>query len=376
MVDPSLIKYVKEYHDKGYSYSSLRQYLITQGYAQADVDAAITATMQPHKSSKLYLILGAVVIVIAIATLAFLLLSKPIEIQLDAIPSKQTISKGEKLDFTVSVSSNKDVDATLRYAVLRDGVIETTSFEQINTKNPTNSYSFTPKKTGSYQVEVTVQHSDGLQTSTFTFSVDANCGDNICDLTETLNSCPQDCSICGDEICSASESCPLDCDTTPEPGTDPDPDPDPVSPTNPTTPTTPTQPANQCGNGICNLDETEDSCPSDCASQQGLSGLSYLQLTRYVEEQVNAKGPESVASECATITDLNNRDECYYQIMRTALDPKYCPPIEGNIKRDDCYFTYSHNSQTYSTCDKIVDSYRRETCETLKRQQELRNQYT
>lgn len=372
MVDQSLVKYVKEYHAKGYSYSSLRQYLVTQGYKQADVDAAINATMQPHKSSKLYLILGAVVLVIAIATMAFLFLSKPLEIDLDARPTQQTITKGEKLTFNVNMVSNKDADVTLRYAVLRDGIIETTSFELVNTQTPSKSYSFTPKRTGTYQVEVTLQHSDGIQTSTFTFSVYAICSDNICDLTETIDSCPQDCAICGDEICSQGEVCPQDCTQIPDP-TGPEPtDPDPVDP-DPVTPTTPT---NQCGNGICNLDETQENCPTDCAQQTGLSGLSYLQLTRYVEEQVTAKGPESVANECATITDITNRDECYYQIMRTALDPKYCPPIEGNIKRDDCYFTYSHNSKLYSTCDKIVDSYRRETCETLKRQQELRNQYT
>lgn len=43
------------------------------------------------------------------------------------------------------------------------------------------------------------------------------CGDGTCDGTETVASCPQDCSVCGDGVCSGTEtgaSCPSDCDGT------------------------------------------------------------------------------------------------------------------------------------------------------------------
>ena len=70
------------------------------------------------------------------------------------------------------------------------------------------------------------------------------CGDHLCNGTETLATCPEDCTplppppSCGDGICSGSETnatCPADC----PPG---------------------------CGDGLCNGSETVTSCPVDCAT--------------------------------------------------------------------------------------------------------------
>ncbi|MDC0670933.1 FG-GAP-like repeat-containing protein [Nannocystis radixulma] len=40
------------------------------------------------------------------------------------------------------------------------------------------------------------------------------CGNGVCDDNETPTSCPEDCAVCGDDICSAGEeqTCPEDCD--------------------------------------------------------------------------------------------------------------------------------------------------------------------
>ncbi len=59
------------------------------------------------------------------------------------------------------------------------------------------------------------------------------CGDAICTLDETTTTCPSDCVICGDGVCSPNEpgQCPVDC---------------PV-----------------CGDGVCSPGEFFE-CPSDC----------------------------------------------------------------------------------------------------------------
>jgi hypothetical protein len=70
------------------------------------------------------------------------------------------------------------------------------------------------------------------------------CGDHICNGSETLANCPEDCTspppppACGDGFCNGTEtnaSCPADC----PPG---------------------------CGDGVCNGSETATSCPIDCAA--------------------------------------------------------------------------------------------------------------
>ena len=80
------------------------------------------------------------------------------------------------------------------------------------------------------------------------------CGDKFCGATETVSSCPSDCTVpidvkgpvCGDKTCALSEtdkSCPIDCAVQ-----------TPIEVT--------------CGNGVCNASESAFTCPSDCKVTQ------------------------------------------------------------------------------------------------------------
>lgn len=85
------------------------------------------------------------------------------------------------------------------------------------------------------------------------------CGDLICSATESISSCPADCSVpppgpvCGDNVCTAPEtstSCSADCAVqTPQP--------DPETPVI-------TGTGSMCGNGICDNAESAFTCSADC----------------------------------------------------------------------------------------------------------------
>lgn len=77
----------------------------------------------------------------------------------------------------------------------------------------------------------------------------STCGDGVCNLDETPESCAQDCgdsvvTECGDGTCEPGEdadNCPQDCSVDPAP---------------------------ECGDGDCNGDEDSSSCPQDCPPQR------------------------------------------------------------------------------------------------------------
>lgn len=91
------------------------------------------------------------------------------------------------------------------------------------------------------------------------------CGDGNCDATETVSSCPQDCSVCGNGVCEAGEncnSCAFDCRCVCGDGTCDSALGESCSSCAADCGTCPPR----CGDGQCRGDETCLSCPGDCGS--------------------------------------------------------------------------------------------------------------
>lgn len=88
------------------------------------------------------------------------------------------------------------------------------------------------------------------------------CGNGICEMTESQQTCPEDCgyppekeSICGDGICEKLENeinCPADCgiETT------------------------------ECGDGVCEIPETRENCPEDCKIIQWVLDYKEARVSR------------------------------------------------------------------------------------------------
>ena len=86
------------------------------------------------------------------------------------------------------------------------------------------------------------------------------CGNNICELRETCDTCPEDCCTCPDGSCSVQElissSCPEDCDI--------------------------------CGDGVCSFyEERNNNCSTDCSCGDGICSS---------RERINRSCPDDCGS--------------------------------------------------------------------------------
>ena len=97
-------------------------------------------------------------------------------------------------------------------------------------------------------------------------TVACSCGDAVCNAAcgETLATCPVDCAVCGDKVCSPGESpatCTVDCCGSCGDGKC-------VGYACGENPTTCAQDClSPCGNGTCDKGENPGNCPADCAKQ-------------------------------------------------------------------------------------------------------------
>jgi hypothetical protein len=123
------------------------------------------------------------------------------------------------------------------------------------------------------------------------------CGDSVCDVGETRESCPEDCARCGDLVCSPTESgetCPADCAL--------------------------------CGDGVCNHGETLASCSADCsvcgdAMCTGPESITSCAADCSVCGDALCTGDESTScpQDCAAAVKLQNNSTytLYYFYVRT-----------------------------------------------------------
>jgi len=126
------------------------------------------------------------------------------------------------------------------------------------------------------------------------------CGDNLCNGTETMNTCAADCGggqgSCGDAVCNGTEttaSCPVDC-----------------------------PPAATCGDLVCGAGE-ETSCPSDCTVATACGDL-----------MCDVAGGECESLDFNCIIDCFIDDQCAAAAAPAACDHDVC--TEGGPLLDTC----------------------------------------
>ncbi len=393
MVNQDLVNYIQTYHSKGYSISTLKDFLITQGYNPLEVEAAINVSYKPEssKKSKSFMILSIIAGLVIIIALIFLIstyFKEDIAIIQFSVESDETsVEIGQPFLFNVeltNVGTREDYDVVLSYDVSKNGKVVDSFQETINSKNSILTYSTIVKEAGSFTINAVINYFEFQERSSFVFRVtsicgdglcddgelcdvdcaeiicgdgvcsdgedcdddclEIICGDGVCDETENVNNCQEDCFkiICGNGICDDGETstnCLKDC---------------PI-------------PQYECGNNICEATENTNNCPGDCKVETGINALSEYEITKYIPNKVAKDGASQAASECDTLVELKKKDTCFYWIMRSSNSSFYCKFIEVSGVKDDCYVSYSYETNDYSNCEIIVDGYKRETCELLSR---------
>ncbi len=144
-----------------------------------------------------------------------------------------------------------------------------------------------------------------------------------------------------------------------------------------------------CGNTICESEENERNCDTDC-----IPADKPLTRDEIVEKakSLTAAEPDKASTYCRQLIFVTDRDLCYKDIAETAKAEKYCTLIDSVIKKDQCFsFIAQELSQSaycgsiqstgirdqcyvqfivkgdYSLCDRLTDDYLKESCRVLAR---------
>ena len=74
---------------------------------------------------------------------------------------------------------------------------------------------------------------------------------------------------------------------------------------------------------------------------------------------------------CSQIANARIKDLCYTNIAKINNDNSLCADISIDSRKDACYMTFVLDNHDYSVCDKITNAQLRQSCESLKRLNEI-----
>jgi hypothetical protein len=406
MVSGELVKYVQEYHSKGYSLATLRDFLINQGYAEEDVNSAIHSaySLEHIPKSRLFIIISIMATIIILASFFFMASSYFAEetevISLKTYASAEEAHKGGPFSFKVvldNIGSKKDFPVAVHYELIKGGVVELSGDEKTSSERGEIIYTIVPKHLGEYTVKTTVSYGEFVNEDFFTFSALPLCGDKVCDENEVCTadcagelcgdgvcsageqcekdcvvkcgdgvcssgeSCAEDCPVCGDGVCGKNEECASDClnrlcgngacdegETYLNCIDDCE------------------VPKTACGNNICEQSESTKSCPADCRYDTGINSMSAAQVRIYVPQKLLEIGDKETAKECLSAVEQVIKDECFKALSKAMNASAYCNYINTAGLKDECIITYVYKTNDYEKCGEITDDFVRKNCEYLK----------
>ena len=142
-----------------------------------------------------------------------------------------------------------------------------------------------------------------------------------------------------------------------------------------------------CGNSLCEFDETEESCSTDCRAAEEIPTSALEEI-----KNIALANPSKALQECGKIEIPDLKDTCISSIGEAQKDKTYCTRIQGerikdlcyaNIaklsndnsicrdilfapRRDSCYMNFMIDNDDYTVCEKLTDSNFRYQCESLR----------
>lgn len=79
----------------------------------------------------------------------------------------------------------------------------------------------------------------------------------------------------------------------------------------------------------------------------------------------------SAAEYCAAISTLSQQDDCYWNVAKNSGDKSYCENVVADHTRDACWIGFAFDKADYTVCDNISNPFIKQSCEQLEKVAEL-----
>lgn len=335
MVDQSLVNYINQQRQAGYTDDQIKQAMLQYGYDAQTVQEALNPKKAGFKIPTVAIILVALVIIIGVFYLVFSG-DEPVSFTISTNPVVSEIDPGKSLSFNVNINGISE-----RVSLTHD--IETSSGNLIDTETDSASGSSlstitAPTSPGTYTVTTTATYDDQSKTSTFSFTVKEE--QVIPDEPIIEDQCP---TTCDDQDPCTRDDCGAD--------------------TNYRCAHFKISPC--CGNSICETDETYDSCSQDCVADEDVitpsTGLTIQEITEEAKSKANS--PDAT-SYCNGLAKEYHRDSCFNTVAEESQTSSFCENIASDTTRDNCYTNFALTGD-YTVCEKLVNKYLKASCISL-----------
>ncbi|MBI2658350.1 hypothetical protein HYX08_06695 [Candidatus Woesearchaeota archaeon] len=401
MQKKSLADYVREFAQKGYSASTIRNFLLKYGYSGREIDDAIgsifgtTIRHEIHLSHTTALVVIFIFIsLLGVSSFFYFGASKaPSELlDLNLEPITTTAEPGSSITFIKELSnlgSSKRYDVIIKQEVIEPNtnriITQKIETRAIETFGSTQTTMLIPKDTapGNYILRVIVEYDGKKAVATLpvkiaSFAKKETCFDGLKNQDEEKIDCGGACKECEKQSIECNDNNPCTDDLT----------------ENDVCINKPIFPC--CGNSIC--EEQEKGSCSDCQKAEppllmssetlddikelarvdpakALQQCNGIEVPDLKDTCIGNIGEVQRSKEfCLKISNPRIKDLCYSTIAKETNENSICNDISTDSRRDSCYMTFVLDNKDYSVCDKISNKHLRQSCESLRQLNELNQQ--
>ena len=351
-----LHEYIDQMRSRGYTNDQIRHALIQAGYPPQTITDILT------HSTWIWL-LGAAVLITAIATISYLALT-PEPFTLSLKPDIIEAFPGTTITWQATITSTVATLTMLHELI--DPTTNTVLTQRTDERSITGTQdvpatvTIPPNaKAGRYLIKTTATSASVSTSKAFALTILApkqtpiasapSCADDIQNQDETGIDCGGNCTPCTavqsacTPPCTDNDPCTIDnCDA----GTcrfD-------QSPT-------------CCGDGTCEPGETSRTCLIDCTERP---------LTKTAEDIINeaitfaSNNPERALQLCGSLATSDDADACHLQIASLIGRHDVCTHIRADERHDKCLLSFALNTNDYAACDPVRNTYLKNSCYSLK----------
>ena len=356
-----LASYIREQLQKGFDLKTIKNYLVSYGYDESDVEGAINEVYRPkevrhviHFSAATMITLVSVFLglVITAGVIFYFTSSKQpqqlLDLNLEGVAT--TAKQGGEIVFIVDVLN---LGSGARYDIfLRHELISAKTSKVINFKEETRGI----ETSGSKQTKIEVP--EDSEPGNYVLRTIATYNGNRAVATLQVKVEKGETAQAGPEIPPKEPEVPVE-----------QPKPEIKEPLK-------LEIEKPKGNEIEGLtsfealEKIKEIAKSDKKKAAGLCQTLELQTSR--DLCFNNVGEISAdISYCSLIQDGITKDICFSNTARVLKKSEICEQVSKDSRKDSCYMNFVVDFRDYTVCDKVVNQYLKQSCNSLKQLSEL-----